>query len=96
MESEITYNLGGVPERFKKEGIFIHNRQKARIGSRLRARKNRDSLQPGTILTVKDIIVEARGNERGFDKFLVFEEIKGLYKPGNFELIREDFEKNNA
>jgi hypothetical protein len=83
-------NLGGHPERIKLEGVKVDGNQLAKIGDFVVAIADLGTtIKKGQCLKVLNIIIEPKGNERGFDKFLVFEGIDGDYNPRKFKLKKE-------
>ncbi len=83
-------NLGGHPERMKLEGVKVDGNRLAKIGDFVVAIADLGkTIKKGQHLKVSDIIVEPKGNERGFEKFLVFEGLDGDYNPRKFKLKKE-------
>ena len=84
-----TPNLGGFPEKFKAEGIFVRGQEKVKIGDFVEATVDMEKgkIPKGTILEIEDVVVEPRGNERGFDKWLKFKGIDGDFNPRKFHKI---------
>ena len=70
MEKVEKLNLGGVPERFKEEGVFAHYKELIRIGDIIEAIRdvNGGKMPRGTRVKITDIIVEPKPNVRGFAK----------------------------
>jgi hypothetical protein len=85
---EILPNLGGVPERFKSEGVFAYNRELVKIGDVVEALVNiQGGVPKGFQGVIKDVIVEPLGNERGFHKRIKFNGIAGEFNPKKFKKI---------
>jgi hypothetical protein len=84
-----TPNLGGFPEKFKAEGIFVHGQERVKIGDFVEAviDVEKGKIPKGTVLEIEDIAIEPRGNERGFDKWLKFKGIYGNFNPRKFRKI---------
>lgn len=88
MSLEFTPNLGGHPERMKSEGVKIHYNELAKIGESVESIANiSNEIPKGTILVIKDIIIEPKDGERGFYKRMVFEGMEGEFNPKNFKKI---------
>jgi len=82
-------NLGGFPEKFKEDGIFVHGREIVKVGDYVEAIGDVESgkITKGTKLEVAEIIIEPKGNERGFEKLLKFKGIDGDFSPKKFKKV---------
>ncbi len=73
---------GGVPERFKQEGIKVSGNSLARIGDFVEAISFVGGLVPrGTRSKILDILVEPNQNVRGFTKRIEIAAYPGQYLP---------------
>ncbi|MDE2311602.1 MAG: hypothetical protein KGJ93_00725 [Patescibacteria group bacterium] len=89
-ENTFEPNLGGHPERMRQEGIKVHYNQLAKIGDMVEAiAEVRGQMLKGTRLKIADIIIRLNGNERGFLKRLVFENVPGEFNPQRFKIVSE-------
>ncbi len=90
MENNIeNLNLGGVPEKFKEEGVYVHYKEKVQVGDMVEAIKNvmDGEIPKGTKAKILDIIIEPNPNVRGFLKRIKLEGFKGEYNPKRFKKI---------
>ena len=80
--------FGGVPEQWKKEGIYVHGRDLVHPGDTVEAiRDVLGVIGKGTRLKIKALIVEPNDPERGFIKRLEFEGVEGVFNPNRFRKI---------
>lgn len=77
--------FGGVPERWKEEGIFVHRRCRVKVGDEVEAiRTVLKVIAKGTRLRISNVIVEPDDNDRGFKKGLQFDGVDGVFNPNRF------------
>ena len=78
----------GVPQKWKEEGIFVHNRETVCIGDTVEAiRTVQGIIQKGTRLKIADLLVFPNWNDRGFKKRLKFNGIDGEFNPQRFRKV---------
>jgi hypothetical protein len=87
--SEHIPDLGGIPEKLRREGIFVHYKEIAKIGDTVEAIVNvyGGEIPKGTRLEIEDIIIDPRGNDRGFEKYLKFKGVNGEFNPKKFKKV---------
>jgi hypothetical protein len=90
MEEKLLTNFGGIPEKFKREGVFVHYGELVKIGETVETIRNvmGGVLPKGTKYTVKDIYIDPNGNNRGFTKRIELEGVEGLFNPKRFKKIK--------
>lgn len=78
-----------VPERRRENGVRVHKLETVIIGDKVEAiRFVQGMISKGTRLKISDILVEPRGNQRGFEVRLVFSEFPGEdFNPKRFRKI---------
>ncbi|MDD4319153.1 MAG: hypothetical protein PHW10_02415 [Candidatus Peribacteraceae bacterium] len=78
-----------VPERLMADGIFVHKQERVRVGDEVETlRTVAGCIVKGTRLRIAGILVEPRGNQRGFSKRLQFEEFPGEdFNPKRFAKV---------
>ena len=84
-------NLGGVPEKFKKEGVFVHYKEKAQVGDTVEALNDvlGGEVSKGTKAKITEIIIDPKPNVRGFSKRIKIEGFEGEYNPKKFKILKE-------
>jgi len=89
MEKIEKLNLGGVPERFKEEGVFAHYKELVRIGDVVEAIRevNNGEIPRGTRVKITDIIIDPKPNVRGFEKRIKVEGYDGDFNPKRFKRV---------
>jgi hypothetical protein len=88
MNIEFKPNLGGVPERFKQEGVFAHNKELIKVGDTVESLvDSKTGIKKGGFAKIIEIIVEPSTNERGFYKRIKLEGFEGEFNPKKFKKI---------
>lgn len=92
MEKIEKLNLGGVPERFKEEGVFAHYKELIRVGDIIEAicDVNDGEIPRGTQVKIMGIIINPKPNDRGFEKRIKVEGYSGDYNPKRFKKVNEE------
>ncbi len=81
--------FGGVPERWKEEGIYVHGRELVKVGDEVEAIGDvLGVITRGTRLRVDELIVEPNGQQRGFTRRLGFVGIDGIFNPKRFIKVK--------
>jgi len=89
--NDVGRQFGGVPERWKEDGIFVHRRDRVKVGDEVEAiRTVLKVIEKGTRLRISKIVVEPDDNDRGFKTGLEFEGINGVFNPKRFIKILPD------
>ncbi|HHD92516.1 MAG TPA: hypothetical protein ENL06_02755 [Candidatus Portnoybacteria bacterium] len=92
MNNEIEkLNLGGIPEKIKEEGVYVHYREKAKVGDTVEALNNvmDGEIPKGTTGKITEIVIEPTPNVRGFLKRIKIEGFEGEYNPKKFKKLEE-------
>lgn len=90
MNFETKLNLGGVPERMKEEGVFLHYQDLGKVGDEVVAVTNVDGkLEKGMQFTIQEIIIEPYGDKRGFYKRIKLKDMQGDFNPKRFKLVKK-------
>ena len=89
MEGKRPNLFGGIPERFREEGVFGHYKELIKIGDRVTAIVNIQGNEKlkGAQLIIADIIVDPKTDGKGFTKRIKFLGIEGDYNPKNFKKL---------
>jgi len=91
MEKIEKLNLGGVPEKFKDEGVFAHYKELVRIGDIVEAIRDvkNGEIPRGARVKITDILIDPKPNVRGFAKRIKVEGYAGDYNPKRFKKVSE-------
>ncbi|NTU98504.1 hypothetical protein HGA64_00640 [Candidatus Falkowbacteria bacterium] len=87
MENFEKLNLGGIPEKFMKEGVYAHYKELVKVGDIVEAIRdvNDGEIPRGTKVRITEIIVDPKENLRGFEKRIRVEGYEGDYNPKRFK-----------
>lgn len=87
MNFETKINLGGVPERMKQEGVFLHYQDLGKIGDEVETLSSVNGvLEKGQQFVIEEIIIEPYGDKRGFYKRIRLKGVDGEFNPKKFKL----------
>ncbi len=90
--------FGGVPERFKAEGIFVSGMDRVLPGDWVEAKRavegTIETLEKGVLYQVASLIVEPNGNFRQFSKRLSLVGHQGDFNPKRFKKVLESESEN--
>lgn len=90
MNFEAKLNLGGVPERMKQEGVFLHYQDLGKVGDEVEAISNVNGvLEKGQRFVVDEVIVEPYGDKRGFYKRIKLKGFESEFNPKRFKLVNK-------
>jgi len=84
--------LGGVPERFKKEGVKVSGNELAKVGDVVVALHDIDNglMKKGEQRRITVIHIEPKPNSRGFTKEIELEGMMGeRFRPQRFRKARQ-------
>lgn len=83
--------FGGIPEKFKVEGVFVRGMEKVLPGDKIEATRNVEGtleiLEKGVLYTVASICIEPNGNFRHFSKRLELKGHEGDFNPKRFRKV---------
>ncbi len=79
----------GVPESFRKNGIFGYKMVLLRVDDTVEAIRNISgtNIEKGTRTKVREIVIEPNGNTRGFTKRVKLGNHEGDFNPKRFRKI---------